>query len=197
MFTINDRTAEGFAKWMQSSLDDNYFTMDAPELAQKELHYVFVYGTLKSGFSRNSVLSNGGGKAIGPAMTVNDTYVMRRTKGKYTYPVMLPSVAANRGHIQGEVWAVPPQAIHEMDFIESNGQMYDRSKIAVEVLLGPQRKPYKLLAWCYIGNPGYWYSTANHKANPLLDCDILVRNKDQNFQYYTFMRKYVLEATAA
>lgn len=191
-----DNKAE-FAKWMQSTVDDNYYTMDGPELYKKKFHYIFVYGTLKKGFSRHSALTGHKAEAIGPATTVGKSYIMYRTGNKYTYPVILHSIEPTAfGHISGEVWKVPTKALFDLDFIESNGEMYDRTEVPVEVLLGRQRKPVKMMAWMYIGRNDFWRDPHPDKSNrpKLVPCDLLTRNQDATHKYYTFMRKYENQA---
>lgn len=196
MKTFNDLTKEDFAKWMQASLDDNYYTDDGPELFKKQFHYVFVYGTLKKGFSRFNTLANANAEPVGPAMTVGDNYIMYRTDNKYPYPVILhTNVPSTAGRIQGEVWKVPTKLLFELDFIESNTEMYHRTEIPVEVLIGRDRKPVKMIAWAYIGCNAFWRELKNADRRPkLLNCDLLSKNKEPEVMYYTFMKKYTAKA---
>jgi gamma-glutamylcyclotransferase (GGCT)/AIG2-like uncharacterized protein YtfP len=196
---IEQMDKDTFARWCQAALDDNYYTDDGPELLKNKFQYVFVYGTLKKGFSRNHVITRHINEPIGPATTVGTGYIMYRTGNKYTYPVILHSTEKSAmGAIAGEVWKVPSKTMFELDFIESNGEMYDRTKIPVEVLLGPQRKPVKMMAWTYIGRQSFWRDSGKNTNMPkLVSCDLLSRNNNPNFKYYTFMRKYAIQAEAA
>jgi gamma-glutamylcyclotransferase (GGCT)/AIG2-like uncharacterized protein YtfP len=184
-----------FAKWLQSTLDDNYYTLDGPELYKKKFHYVFTYGTLKQGFTRSASMTGQGGKLVGPAYTVSDNYIMERTNAKYSYPYILSSTDKDKkAHISGEVWKIPTKVLFELDFIESNGEMYDRTLIPVEVMLGPQRKPVKMMAWAYIGRNDYWKDTSDPKSRPkVMDCEFFKRNSDPNYKYYHFMKKYTFQ----
>jgi gamma-glutamylcyclotransferase (GGCT)/AIG2-like uncharacterized protein YtfP len=186
---LDEKSNHDFSRWLQSTLDDDYYTPDGPLLYMHEFQYIFVYGTLKHGFSRNTTLATNKGEIIGPAHTLAQGYSMHRTSSKYTYPVILSEVdKQKRGSVQGEVWKIPTRLIYDLDFIESNGEMYDRRKIGVEVLLGKQRKPHKMVAWAYIGRNDFWVtSTVKPK---LIPCELLTSNKDPQHKYYAFMRKY-------
>ena len=45
-------------QWVQSRLDDGYYTPDNAKLFRKQWHPVFVYGTLRDGFYRNRLLAD-------------------------------------------------------------------------------------------------------------------------------------------
>jgi gamma-glutamylcyclotransferase (GGCT)/AIG2-like uncharacterized protein YtfP len=88
---------------------------------------IFVYGTLKSGYGNNRLLS--GAKFLREAVT-DAQYVMYSSG----FPYLIPEdqnwneeEAPNAASVKGEVWEIDP-AIHlaKLDRLESEGSFYDR-----------------------------------------------------------------------
>lgn len=193
MPVVNVEDLVAFRKFIQACIDDNYYTDDVPLLLQQKTHLLFTYGTLKTGFSRHDALIRKGSpnQAIAPAYTKSNDYCMFRLIGKVGFPFILPALnkQVNGGHIEGELYEVDAQTIFHLDFIESNGSMFQRVRMPIVALMGPDRVPTETYAWAYVGLRPYFNEHINkHKA---VLCDKLTRKKDPNFKYYTFMRKYV------
>ena len=119
------------------------------ELLQK----VFVYGTLKSGFSRNNILAQRGSKFV--KLGHIEGWMMRHLG---EFPSIYPSPNGYE-RVYGEVWECPEKCIELLDRIEgvSNG-FYKRIKV-LTYGMGPcwvyvQEKPV-ISSWnCVIG--GTW-----------------------------------------
>lgn len=73
---------------------------------------LFVYGSLKRGFSNHHFLD--GAVFLGPAVTL--------TKGRMVdcggYPGIVPATAEDGYGIQGEVWRVTPECLEGIDWLE-------------------------------------------------------------------------------
>jgi gamma-glutamylcyclotransferase (GGCT)/AIG2-like uncharacterized protein YtfP len=179
------------SKFVQSCLDDNYYTPDAPHIYQKQWQPLFVYGTLKQGYSRDSLLS--GSIRVGYGYTMSTSWVMYRTKNKSPFPVVLQAEDGTPpGGICGEVYLVRPKIISNLDFIESNGIMYHRTLRTILLPVANSQQPdHRLTCHVYLGIPAHWKH--NLQRGDLTVCDRLTRNKNKNYHYYTFMRKYIVK----
>lgn len=133
----------------------------------------FTYGTLKSGESRNSVLTQSDSKLIGLGFTERSDCSLRRTDEKpFGFPVFLKD--PKHGHpIYGEVWEIDTSLLRSLDSIEARGHLYDREETQIRTENG------LVNAIAYVGIPGFWSSRL--KGMPY--CDILSGTKHK---YYTF-----------
>lgn len=146
-------------KFVQGRLDDGYHTPDAAQLYQRKWHTVFVYGTLKQGFSRHKALQ--GCPFIGTGWTRNNGWTLYRTTHRgnnlLNYPVILsPYMGDKPGSVYGEVYLVPPDLIKYLDLIESNGVNYSRVYRVVDIHQRKEDKPRTMGAWMYISERSIW-----------------------------------------
>lgn len=84
---------------------------------------IFVYGTLKRGHSNNRFLEN--------ANYVGDFH----TEPKYHLVDMgyFPAIIeGGKGKIHGEVWKINDKILKNLDYLESEGLLYDRKIINVK-----------------------------------------------------------------
>lgn len=93
---------------------------------------VFVYGTLKSGFGNNRLMTPEGSRLIGKAVTV-DKFDLRCFGG---CPGMFPK-GDNMRHVEGELWEVNNSVLASLDRLEGHPGWYRRTPIKVR--LGPDR----------------------------------------------------------
>jgi gamma-glutamylcyclotransferase (GGCT)/AIG2-like uncharacterized protein YtfP len=183
-------------KFVQSALDDHYYTPDMAALYAQKWHPLFVYGTLKKGHSRHTLLD--ASLSLGPAATRGTGWAMYVTHSKYPFPVVLPvtsnlpaSIPASGG-IMGEMYMVSPKALTNFDFVESNGLAYQRVLRLVD-LLGPDGKPSCVMtAWMYVGILASWKHEISKGGLSL--CDYYTRKKNPNYSYYAFTSKTINEA---
>uniref|UniRef100_A0A6M2E8C8 Gamma-glutamylcyclotransferase family protein n=1 Tax=Amblyomma tuberculatum TaxID=48802 RepID=A0A6M2E8C8_9ACAR len=107
------------------------------EEAKETYHYVFVYGTLKSGESYNHFLArptDGRASLVGPARTVKKWPLVLASS--YKIPCMLPYEGV--GHeVYGEVYEVDDRMLELLDRLESHPDFYVRSLQDVDVLSQP------------------------------------------------------------
>jgi gamma-glutamylaminecyclotransferase len=104
-------------------------------------HRVFVYGTLKSGFSNHYLLM--GSEFFGAAATVQ-TYKMI----EIGFPVIMPDPEGKP--LAGEIYTVDDETLARLDQIEREGSSYDRTLIDVNLQLASgERQPTK--AFIYVG----------------------------------------------
>lgn len=162
---------------------------DFPELLRQSSHYLFVYGTLKSGFSRSKLLDEC--PCIGVGYTRQPWFTMYRTRTKTnTYPVILPNAdVKERAKIYGEVYQVPPSVLRETDYIESNGVVYKRLRIPVTVMR-PKNEVLEMQPWMYIGIKDYWDKNLKYMEK----CDLNVPNANSSEPYYSFKKSYIQTA---
>lgn len=171
-------------EWVQSRIDEGYYTPDSAKIFRKPWHPVFVYGTLRSGFYRHSLVKHL--PKVGTGFTKGKVWKMFRTKPNNagSYPIVLPTTDTNeQGALYGEIYLVPPKLLRELDFVESNGIQYSRVQRAVDVI-GPT--PTVLNCWFYMGNTEAWGSEV--KKGTILPIDKLTRKNDPQFHYYVFRK---------
>jgi gamma-glutamylaminecyclotransferase len=105
------------------------------------MHRVFVYGTLKRGFSNHDLLK--GCEFVGRATTMS-TYKMI----EIGFPVIMPDPEGKP--VAGEVYAVDDETLARLDQLEREGRAYDRKLIDVTLpLAGGERLPAR--AFIYVG----------------------------------------------
>ena len=104
-------------------------------------HRVFVYGTLKSGFSNHYLLK--GCECLGGAASVS-TYKMIENG----FPVILPDPQGKP--LAGEIYIVDDETLARLDQLEREGSSYDRKLIDVTLRLASgERLP--TTAFIYVG----------------------------------------------
>jgi gamma-glutamylaminecyclotransferase len=94
---------------------------------------VFVYGSLKEGFSNHSVLN---GATFVDQATLDGGY---RMVSLGAFPGVIKDDLVDRV-ITGEVYAVDAQGLSGLDMLEGNGSFYTRSKV---------KTSDGLRVWCY------------------------------------------------
>jgi gamma-glutamylaminecyclotransferase len=130
-------------------------TPDWHTLNQLEEVPVFVYGTLKKGFSNHGCMRDS--KFLGDARTL-DKLTMRNSG----FPVLLKEGTSSAHHIFGELYAVKPEVVKDyLDPLEGNNNIYTREKLMVAMLQQDTKAPLSgahpiKSAWVYIGNNDYW-----------------------------------------
>lgn len=98
------------------------------------MHRVFVYGSLKVGFSNHDrFLSDS--KLIGTRTTKHADYVMY-SLGYFPY------VTLGNGKIEGELYLVDDRTLYNLDVLEGNGTFYTRELVELDGETQP--------AWMYI-----------------------------------------------
>lgn len=102
---------------------------------------VFVYGTLKRGYNNNRLLT-------GSTFVATATTMDRWSMLDGGFPVVLPGTD---GFVTGEVWEVDGATLARLDHLESNGRMYQREVVEVELADGSFSE-----AWMYVGCRGRW-----------------------------------------
>ena len=101
--------------------------------------HVFVYGTLRRGFSNHRFLA--GARFVGPGRTV-DAHGLYLEAG-------IPYLAAGEGRypVVGEVYAVDAAILADLDELEEHPRVYTRRP--APIVLGDGRR---LIAWVYFAN---------------------------------------------
>lgn len=123
-------------------------------------HLIMVYGSLKTGFSNNRILTDS--KLVGEAETV-EAYNM--TADHFPYVAKFPQFTT----IKGEVWIVDNFTLHNLDILESHPSWYKREKVEVVV------KGEKVKAWMY-------FNEVTKGKEHILD-GIFKQNRTGNIRY--------------
>lgn len=187
------QTILNLQEFMAQSKEECSYTDDATYLQKFETQDVFVYGTLKQGFSSFGIIDEDVVQCLGVGYTANEHYRMYKTKGEAgtaQYPIALWTTDEhNRAAIYGEIYRVKTNAIFTMDYFESNGVLFHRIKVPVKILKHRDPEIYvKHWCWAYFGVVKHWTSERLNKF-----CEPLprVHVKDKpNFKYYIYMKKY-------
>ncbi|XP_036425189.1 gamma-glutamylaminecyclotransferase C-like [Colossoma macropomum] len=98
-----------------------------------QMTYIFVYGTLKKGqpnYYRMLDITNGKAEFLCYARTVEKYPLV--IAGKYNIPFLL-NVPGKGQHVRGEIYSVDDQMLKFLDWFESCPQMYQRTRILLEV----------------------------------------------------------------
>jgi len=101
--------------------------------------FLFVYGTLKKGFSRYFILEEAGAEFVGDAKL--DGYVMYDLLGEF--PAIVRDTEDNEGNkkikISGEVYKIDEKTLEKLDYLEGvppYGDLYRRITEKVELEKG-------------------------------------------------------------
>ncbi len=105
-----------------------------------DLNHLFVYGTLKRGFSNHHFLK--GARYLGPAMTL-ERYALYSSD----YPLVVKEKAFTR--IKGELYLVDHPALKRIDTLEGHPDIYYREKILVELDSLTPANSRIIEAWIY------------------------------------------------
>jgi len=106
------------------------------------MEIVFVYGTLKRGFSNHVLLLNQ--KFLGNGVTV-DKYVM------YANGIPYVSDMFKSSEISGELYQVSKSALHYMDLLEGHPEWYIRKKTSIKYI-DKSGNHKKINAWLYFND---------------------------------------------
>lgn len=129
---------------------------DLMDIRNKNEVLVFTYGTLMRGLWNHAYLRNA--KFLGQARTVFDSYEMFDAG----FPVLAETRPQEGSLVYGEVYAVDPDTLMGLDYLESNGSMYNRKEIPIKLfqqdLVEEDEKRFHPVhdCWTYFGNPEHW-----------------------------------------
>lgn len=165
------------AAWADRVCNLHPRTPDHAELAEKSLHPLFVYDTLKEDQINHRVLE--GAEIMGPGFTQQKFTMRVKNVGKFSQPIVsegddgrLPKL-----RVFGEVIKVPWRKFYELDNFKENGVQFIRQQ--VEVILPykkifikdrgiaenlfhipkseiPYRGVFHVKAFIYVGVSEYW-----------------------------------------
>jgi gamma-glutamylcyclotransferase (GGCT)/AIG2-like uncharacterized protein YtfP len=118
---------------------------------------VAVYGTLKKGFNNHRLLSEA--KFIGEGLTI-PTYGMYLSG----FPVLMEG-HGQQGRVKCELYEINSRILQNLDALESNGRMYNRSMTTVLMKDGIHD------CQIYIGHPDCWTHRLQHMKCVLPDAE--------------------------
>lgn len=181
-----EKQAEGLRDSLDRALDTEGFTKDYPDLCLWEDHYLFVYGTLKSGYSNHRVINNKACKYLSECYTTDQHFVLKQTRGGI--PAMIGTWGTTNKDakaVKGELYLVKTPLIPKLDVFEQNGVIYKRLKLRFSVPY-PAAKDEIVPAWTYVGIRSAWGSP----GETLADSPAFTRTKDgKETPYYCYMGK--------
>jgi gamma-glutamylcyclotransferase (GGCT)/AIG2-like uncharacterized protein YtfP len=184
---MSEHTTKPLYKFVQNRLDDNWYTKDVALLFKKKWHPVFVYGSLKRGFSKHHALNKS--LYLGSAFTRNNGWTMyRMATNTAQYPMIFtPGPQDQPGSIFGEVYLVPPHTIKLLDTVECNGILYNREYRTVDF---HTRKgdPFVMAVWMYLSERSTWETQI--KSGHCVRCETFTRKDIPNFKYYLYKKDY-------
>lgn len=169
---------------MTSTLEEkldrrDYYTPDFNNLKTFENIPVFIYDNLMSNFDDSKYLRKFGAKFLGASKTAVSNFNLLKftpsNRRKQTYVALTngSSGSMRKGHVFGDVYAVPPKMMLALDNIYRNGKMFFRRKTTVfltqqEVKTGNQSvgRP-SMPAWMYIGIPHIWENILGLEGAPI------------------------------
>ena len=116
--------------------------------AEGKMHNVFVYGTLKSGYSNNVLLKGSTFKSTGITLRLF-------TVLSSGFPVAFVTERPKH-RLSGEVYQVDDKILAQLDRLESNGSMYKRRRVVINTPTGTE------VCWMYIGVYRHWAYSFKH-----------------------------------
>ena len=160
------------------------YTPDFGELRLYENILVFVYDELKVDGFQSSILSES--KFLGEARTMHNSFLM---KSSSTNPVVFVNNKPkdiNKGYIRGEVYAVPPETLLQLDKAKFNGFLYRRQKKYIflmdqEYQTKQGNKRPSVEAFMYLGIPEYW------ESYKLFNAPAIIPKHDRNKKYFDYL----------
>lgn len=135
----DDRT-EATVREVGSMNDQEFLEVFGPIPEAPSEFPVFVYGSLKRGFSNHDLLS--GSKFCGSFNTVDDCFRMN-SFGSFPAVNTVPDDDEDGYSIYGELYMVDPGTLRQLDQLEGNGSFYTRSLVRVN-------HPSIQEAWIYL-----------------------------------------------
>jgi len=140
---------------LSSLLEEGNYSDDIPKLNRQKYHYVFVYGTLKKGFRNHGIITDS--PLVGCGFTTSRNFILYNERSA-KFPVAM--FTNNGASLYGEVYRVEVEDIRTLDNLESNGVLYKRYPLEIQVYqsVGSMQK---VKAWTYVGKRDWWDSRLN------------------------------------
>ena len=142
------------------------YNKNSPDFLDRKLEGqipVFVYGTLRQGFSNHGLLK--GMPYLGKGVSAIEKFEMKEPHHG-GFPLLFEagqrtnSSNVMAGKVHGEVYVVDPLTLLELDRLEGNGDMYTRSKqwITLKDQTVAAKNNFKpcIQAWVYISGKAFW-----------------------------------------
>lgn len=105
--------------------------------AASSLTVVWVYGTLKRSFFNHAATNLASAVTLGTARTVERYPLL--TLSPFRIPFLLDAPDVGQ-HVDGELYAVGPELLAELDALEGHPHWYVRREIAVDMVDSGERK---------------------------------------------------------
>lgn len=145
-----------FNKWINSELEQVFYTPDVPEIFNNESHYVFLADIHMHGQPKHGRISTDDDyQHLGKAFTKFATYgimLLNSTLEPQTpvYFEVVPNKEA--AFIYGDLIEVSPELLIELDYYMGNRLMTKRKKIPVVT----RHKQAEVTAWTWLADVDYF-----------------------------------------
>lgn len=94
-----------------------------------QMHKVFVYGSLKSGFGNHRLLRESNSEFLGTTYTKETNFLMFSFGA---FPAVVKNQEFGYGAIEGELYSVDTVTLFKLDMLEGNGTFYTREKVELD-----------------------------------------------------------------
>lgn len=163
------------------------FSPDFGNVRNREDILLFVYDEFQRQGSMNPVLSES--KFLGQGRTAANNFQMKN--GRHNVPVVLSNNSkgdSNKGFIRGEVYAVPPETLLQVDKMNSNTVRFRRQKKYIFLLdqeyqTKKGNKRPSVECFMYLGVPEFW------ENQTLWNAPSMIPKNDKSRRYYDYIPK--------
>jgi len=191
-------------------------TPDFWELELQQFCLMFVADECKEGHRAYDILDTEDASKMCVAYTAKSFTMFKKSMGKFTFPVILPPRPdlvgpigrQPMGLIKGEVFAVRPRVVVDLDNYKHNGVVFQRQRVQLDIpyraveesrrnkenvhVFGEWKHFRKQNAWMYVGIPEYffWADYAGKTFSPMK----LKRPSDNNKKpFYEFTEEEAIK----
>ena len=163
------RIKPDFDRIYEEGQDKSACTFDTPELFRHKKHLVLIYDQKMEGFPEYEELKYCS-KWCGQAYTQSLNYVLhRRNAGSASYPVALRSgFSPERSAIRGDLFAVDPEILMELDDVYGNGLHYMRTKVPIVVPFRFENQAGFKSDWKYVSDLTAWFYSGTDSFRELI-----------------------------
>lgn len=195
------------------------FTPDYPQLSQKKSHLVFIHDDMMQTQQNHKLVVDGSLSGFYPftyGYTTRRFSFVKKELALKSFPVALdlrdtselPAFMANTSRIRGEIYAVRPQTLIDLDTHRQNGVQFQRTRVNinigtrklrrhnrnekaghpnVEYVLGKEEM-FSQQCWMYIGREDYWKDQLEAGFFDFKPIDIIEEDRLWIREYYQYSR---------
>jgi len=155
-------------EWVESWTDYLQYTPDALNLERRMFHRVFIPDEMMSNNKDHHHIGANSAKINLGFITQDKFSYLKKVEDNHItgIPLREPVYRVPQAQIRGELYAIRPNWLIELDNYKENGVKYHRERVTLRIPYHIQKKDWdkdvqhaelKIPAWMYIGNPVYWH----------------------------------------